>query len=392
MLYFNTKFMRLISKVAISVLIFGLLTSTFLPVINTKAAFVPCIDIEFAVNGESIANGAEIPNKAGNFYGLKLIINEQRGNSTCETPEGTTPWEYSVKYRVDGGTPIVLVPEGQDQLTGQRTYPMVINYGLTNSFQNEGTYLYQFAVKPWGSTSFVFATTTVKFSASAGPACNINYGIGKKGGVGGMASTITLGKEVLDKYELRIKIENCPETQYPEKYYLNGTLKNEEMGSSGSFNLPATFWVVGSWRLVLGRGLISRVINLTIKNGSEEPVITDPNPIANTNTVPTVGNVNTGITASFIDLDANVGSFFNPLQAQSLPELLTSIIRVLFLLISIAAVIIIIIAGFRMVLANGNEEQLTKAKKAITWAIVGLIVSLMSFSIVAIIQNLISRQ
>lgn len=112
-----------------------------------------------------------------------------------------------------------------------------------------------------------------------------------------------------------------------------------------------------------------------------------PNPSLNNN------QINTGIGVSYgMDLDANLGRFFNPLQAGSVPELISSIIRVLFLLIGIAAVIIIIIAGFRMVLASGNEAELTKAKKALTWAVIGLIVSLMSFSIVSIIQNLISRQ
>ncbi|MBP7843084.1 hypothetical protein KA017_03710 [Candidatus Woesebacteria bacterium] len=101
--------------------------------------------------------------------------------------------------------------------------------------------------------------------------------------------------------------------------------------------------------------------------------------------------INTGITAKLGDLDEVLGSIFNPLTVWSVPELITSIIRVLFALISIAAIVLIIISGFRMVLASGNEEQLTKAKKAITWAIIGLIVSLLSFSIVSIIQNLISR-
>ncbi len=107
-----------------------------------------------------------------------------------------------------------------------------------------------------------------------------------------------------------------------------------------------------------------------------------------TNTPGTVPNTNTG--ANFnVDLDSSVGSFFNPLSARTLPEIVAGLIRILFVLIGIAAVIVIIISGFRMVLANGNEAQLTAAKKALLWAVVGLVVSLMAFSIVAIIQRLI---
>jgi hypothetical protein len=126
-------------------------------------------------------------------------------------------------------------------------------------------------------------------------------------------------------------------------------------------------------------------------NPTPDPTPTPtPTPPPN-NSIPN-NKINTGITADFGNLDETIGNFRNPLQAQTVPELISSIIRVLFLLVSIAAVIIIIISGFRMVLASGNEEQLTKAKKALTWAVIGLIVSLMSFSIVAIIQNLISRK
>lgn len=108
---------------------------------------------------------------------------------------------------------------------------------------------------------------------------------------------------------------------------------------------------------------------------------------ANSNTTPPV---NTAVGVNYNGtFDQELGTFSNPLDAETLPELMATILRILFALIGIISVIIIIIAGFRMVLASGNEAELTKAKQAITWAIVGLIVALMSFSIVAIVQKLI---
>lgn len=111
----------------------------------------------------------------------------------------------------------------------------------------------------------------------------------------------------------------------------------------------------------------------------------------NTNTNPSTpnGNINTNVGVSIGNLDQVIGSFSNPLTKNTLPEILASLLRILFALIGTVAVIIIIVSGFRMVLASGNEQALTKAKQAITWAIVGLIVSLMAFSIVAIVQKLI---
>lgn len=108
---------------------------------------------------------------------------------------------------------------------------------------------------------------------------------------------------------------------------------------------------------------------------------------ANSNTAAQV-NTSVGVSMSG-SLDDNLGYFFNPLEKETLPQLFASILRILFVLIGTVAVIIIIIAGFRMVMSSGNEAELTKAKQALTWAIVGLIVALMSFSIVAIVQKLI---
>jgi hypothetical protein len=102
------------------------------------------------------------------------------------------------------------------------------------------------------------------------------------------------------------------------------------------------------------------------------------------------GLIDTNTGANFnTNYDANLGTFFNPIDAESVPQLITRIIRILFILTGLIAVIVIIIAGFRMVIDSGNETQLKKAKAAITWAIIGLIVSILAFSIVAIIQRII---
>jgi hypothetical protein len=80
----------------------------------------------------------------------------------------------------------------------------------------------------------------------------------------------------------------------------------------------------------------------------------------------------------------------NPVGEESLLAVGTKAINFLLGMIVIVAVVVIIIAGFRMMLAGGNESQLTKAKKAILYAILGLVVALMSFAIVHIIQRLLS--
>ncbi len=124
-------------------------------------------------------------------------------------------------------------------------------------------------------------------------------------------------------------------------------------------------------------------------------------PVSNTNTVATNSNSsnsnsNTGapppdtnVSASLGSLDETIGNFFNPLEKDTLPELMASVLRILFAIIGMLAVIVIIVAGFRMVLSSGDPTGVANAKKAITAAIAGLVLSLMAFSIVAIVQRLI---
>lgn len=57
-------------------------------------------------------------------------------------------------------------------------------------------------------------------------------------------------------------------------------------------------------------------------------------------------------------------------------------------LAAVTSVIFIIVGGLQLHLAFGNEEALGKAKKTLIWAIVGLIISILSVAIVQIITTL----
>ena len=83
-------------------------------------------------------------------------------------------------------------------------------------------------------------------------------------------------------------------------------------------------------------------------------------------------------------------TLYNPIKdASNLTELLLKIMRGFIYITGIWAVAFIIIGGFKMVISQGNEEAVTAAKKSIMWSVLGLIVVLLAFSIIAIIQNLI---
>lgn len=54
----------------------------------------------------------------------------------------------------------------------------------------------------------------------------------------------------------------------------------------------------------------------------------------------------------------------------------------------VASVIFIIVGGMQMHLGMGNEEMYTKAKKTVTWAIAGLVISILSLAAIQIISNI----
>jgi hypothetical protein len=80
----------------------------------------------------------------------------------------------------------------------------------------------------------------------------------------------------------------------------------------------------------------------------------------------------------------------NPISKfDNLTALLVNIMKGFLGIIAVWAVAFIVIGGFRMVISSGNEEAVLAAKKTITWAVLGLLVAVLSFAIIAIVQNLV---
>ncbi len=62
---------------------------------------------------------------------------------------------------------------------------------------------------------------------------------------------------------------------------------------------------------------------------------------------------------------------------------LQNILSILFATIAALAVLMIVIAGFRLITAQGNPQEAAKARNTIIYALIGLIVALGSEAIVA---------
>jgi prepilin signal peptidase PulO-like enzyme (type II secretory pathway) len=82
---------------------------------------------------------------------------------------------------------------------------------------------------------------------------------------------------------------------------------------------------------------------------------------------------------------------FCPTAFCDLQQMFLLIIRDFLQLLPIVAVLFIIIGGFQMVISVGNEERLAKAKRTVLWAVLGLVIGILSFSLVSIVQNFLTN-
>lgn len=80
-----------------------------------------------------------------------------------------------------------------------------------------------------------------------------------------------------------------------------------------------------------------------------------------------------------------------PIDIPSIGALIVRLIRYLLALVASVAVLSIVIGGFRMVMSAGNEQAVAAGKKALLWAVLGLVTSVMAFTIVSILQDILQK-
>jgi hypothetical protein len=64
---------------------------------------------------------------------------------------------------------------------------------------------------------------------------------------------------------------------------------------------------------------------------------------------------------------------------------ITTILGVVFAMTASIAVLIIVIAGLRYIIARGDPKAVAQARNTITYAVVGLLISMAAFSIVTFV-------
>ena len=69
-------------------------------------------------------------------------------------------------------------------------------------------------------------------------------------------------------------------------------------------------------------------------------------------------------------------------QGDTVGPLIQTVINILLYILGMAAVVMIVIGGIRYTTSNGDSSAITSAKNTILYAVIGLIVAILAYSIV----------
>ena len=79
----------------------------------------------------------------------------------------------------------------------------------------------------------------------------------------------------------------------------------------------------------------------------------------------------------------------NPLGTDSIPEVIGRIIDFLLKVAVPLATLVVLYAGFLFLTAGGDTEKINQAKKALLWAVIGVVVLMMARGVIEVIKSIL---
>ena len=80
---------------------------------------------------------------------------------------------------------------------------------------------------------------------------------------------------------------------------------------------------------------------------------------------------------------------FPPAATASFGELATDILKILVSIAGVLAFVFIILSGFKFVTSGGDPKKLAGAQGTLTYAIIGIIVTILAFIILSVVQYML---
>jgi len=99
------------------------------------------------------------------------------------------------------------------------------------------------------------------------------------------------------------------------------------------------------------------------------------------------------------DTTSSPAEIFNPLEkvpgfggdgVSNVPELISWFVALLVGFVGLMSVIAIVVSGYQMVFGGGNPETIQSAKSRMTWAIIGIFVVVLAYTIVRVLLKVIT--
>lgn len=97
--------------------------------------------------------------------------------------------------------------------------------------------------------------------------------------------------------------------------------------------------------------------------------------------------ISLGLLLVFFPLYSSAVTITNPLQSNTFTELLNRIVDFLFYLALGVAPLMIIIAGFYFITAEGDPAKVERAKNIIKWTVIGLLVIFCSKGLIQFLSD-----
>lgn len=79
-------------------------------------------------------------------------------------------------------------------------------------------------------------------------------------------------------------------------------------------------------------------------------------------------------------------------SAISIEDIVSRLAIFILSLIGIFSLVVFILSGVRLIIFPGNEEQLKKAKDAMFWSVIGILISLSAYSILTNVFNVLQGE
>lgn len=182
-----------------------------------------------------------------------------------------------------------------------------------------------------------------------------------------------------------VRIKVAPDTTYMTligSAYANGYLVGDVKAKSQfrMFNAAAILKKIGDFKTTV----TVSADNATTNSQSLSFNLSGSTPAAQTDS-------NNGGSCEIDGFNTTDSKLCNPLPDKNLAGLIFRLINYILMVIASFVVVTIVVAGFMIVSSQGNEEAVKGAKNSITWAVVGMILVLLAYSISSIIKTMLTN-